>query len=93
MRSPLAIEPTRADVRMPIQIRPDPGMSADMPPDDILLGNVHADLPLQASAAPAPVAPIKPGRRMLSEAPPPQKGWWARFRRGASGHPRPAVEA
>jgi general secretion pathway protein A len=93
MRSPLAIEPTRAEVRIPIQIRPDPGMSADMPPDDTLLGSVHADLPLQASAAPAPVAPIKPGRRILSEAPPPQKSWWARFRRGASGHPRPAVEA
>jgi putative secretion ATPase (PEP-CTERM system associated) len=93
MGSPLAIEPTRGEVRIPIQIRPDSGMPAHMPPDDILLGNVHADLPLQASAAPAPVAPLNPGRRILSEAPPPQKSWWARFRRGASGHPRPAVEA
>jgi general secretion pathway protein A len=91
MPPPLAIEATEAEVRIPIQIRPDPGVPAYMP-DDILRGNVHADLPLQASAAPARVAPINPGRRILSEAPPPPKGWWARFRRGASGHPRPAVE-
>jgi putative secretion ATPase (PEP-CTERM system associated) len=91
--SPRPIEATAAEVRMPIQTRRDPGVPARMPPDDILLGHVHTDLPLQASAAPVPVAPIKPGRRILSEAPPPQKGWWARFRRGVSGHPRPAVEA
>jgi putative secretion ATPase (PEP-CTERM system associated) len=54
---------------------------------------VHADLPLQAAAAPASVAPVSPGRRvLLSEPPPPHKGWWTRFRRGVSGHPRSAVE-
>jgi len=93
MAPPLAIEATESEVRIPIQIRPDPGVPAYMP-DDILRGNGHADLPLQAPAAPtARVAPVNPGRRILSEAPPAPKGWWARFRRGASGHPRPAVEA
>jgi hypothetical protein len=93
MGSAQAIEATGAEIRIPIQIRPDPSLPTHMPPHDIRLGNAHADLPLHVSAAPAPVAPINPGHRILSEAPPPQKGWWARFRRGNSGHPRPAVEA
>jgi len=53
---------------------------------------VHADLPLQAPAAPAPATRVNPGHRVHGEAPPPQQGWWTRLRRGISGHPRSAVE-
>jgi general secretion pathway protein A len=53
---------------------------------------VHSDLPLQAAVV-APVS-LSPTHRVLGEAAPPRpEGWWARFRRGVSGHPRSAVEA
>ena len=93
MGSPLAIEAAGTDVGMPMQIRPDPGVPDHMPPDDILLGNVHADRRFSAS----PRRRVSPrSTRVIACCPKRhlrQNGWWARFRRAASGHPRPAVGA
>jgi putative secretion ATPase (PEP-CTERM system associated) len=61
--------------------------------DDDRAVRVEPDLPLQAAskASAAPVS-LSPTHRVLGEAAPPPRpeGWWARFRRGVSGHPRSA---
>jgi general secretion pathway protein A len=92
--SPLANDVAGVHSSAPIQIRPEPRAAVRLRTEDIPLGKVHADLPLQAPAAP-PAARVSPGRRVVSEAPPPPprpEGWWTRIRRGVSGRPRPAVE-
>jgi putative secretion ATPase (PEP-CTERM system associated) len=71
-------------------------LTADDLVSDLALRKAQGDLPLQAAApvhAPAPVFRANPSHTILCEVPPRPEGWWARFRRGMSGHPRPAVEA
>jgi putative secretion ATPase (PEP-CTERM system associated) len=94
LRSPLATDGVGVHSPAPIQIRPEPMAAVQLQTEDIPLGKVHADLPLQAPAAPPLIARISPSHRVLAEAPPPPRpeGWWTRFRRGVSGRPRPAVE-
>jgi hypothetical protein len=66
---------------------------------DLALRRLNGDLPLQADVpaapapAPAPMLYANPSHRILCEVPPRPEGWWSRFRRGMSGHPRPAIEA
>jgi len=61
--------------------------------DDERTVQVAPDLPLQAASTTAAASvSLSPTHRVLGEAAPPPRpeGWWARFRRGVSGHPRSA---
>jgi hypothetical protein len=81
-----------------IDVFPAEGLEAAVP-----IRKVHADLPLQPSAAPVPSSPTSishaaSSRRVSAEtpsplqAPPQSRSWWSRLRRGISGQPRSAVE-
>jgi putative secretion ATPase (PEP-CTERM system associated) len=71
--------------------------AAEMP-----IRKVHADLPLQPPASPAPASPTSISHAVSShrlpagppplQAPPQSRSWWSRLRRGISGQPRSAVE-
>jgi general secretion pathway protein A len=88
-----AINLARAEFSAPIQIRPEPGAPIHVPPGDIRPVKSHADLPLQAPAAPAPVSLVSPSLQFPSEASARPEGWWTKVRREVSGRSRSAVEA
>jgi hypothetical protein len=85
------------------QIRLQPEATVHAGAAEMPIRKVHADLPLQPSAAPAPASPTSishaaSSHRVSAEIPPPlqappqSRSWWSRLRRGISGEPRSAVE-
>jgi general secretion pathway protein A len=100
-----AIDIAGADVAEVTQIRPQPPASTGhVRAGDMPIRKVHADLPLQPAASPAPasIAPVSRASSSLRvpvesppprQAPPQPRSWWSRLRRrGMSGEPRSAVE-